>query len=215
MGPTESSDSSDHDCGDDPRLLSSPSLVSGLRRGDPDAWERFFALWGKTLLDYCLHRGFQLQDAEEITQNVLAKVHRGIGRFKRDGGKLRLRHWVFDIARKESIRFRERYQNKPASPGGSDFQVVSNQVPAPSFGEETTGSIEFERVLMSNILQKIEGDFEPHVWKAFWLSVVEGLTGPEISTQLGMQPNAVRQAVFRVKKRIQEKRDEFPQKDPT
>jgi RNA polymerase sigma factor (sigma-70 family) len=195
-------------------MLSSPSLASGLRRGDPVAWERFNRLWGKTLLDYCQHRGIRLQDAEEISQNVLAKIYRGIERFERDGEKYRLRYWVFDIARKEVIRFRERYLSKPHSLGGSDFLRFAEQAPNPESEEESTEVATFESVLMCNILTRIESDFEPRVWKAFWLFVVDGHTGPEIAAELGMTANGVRQAVHRVKKRIRAERESFPPTNP-
>lgn len=194
----------------DARQLSSPSLVSGLRRGDPSAWERFFRLWGNTLLMYFQRSGLSLQDAEEVSQNVLSKIYRGIDGFQRDGKSLRLRFWVFDIARKELFSHRERYLSKPHSLGGSDFLRVSQQQISPDQADESSSQASFESVLMSNILRKIESDFEPHVWKAFWRYVVEERTGPEVAAELGMQANSVRQAVHRVKKRIQLERDSFP-----
>ncbi len=184
-----------------------------MRRGDPADWERFFHLWGRTLLQYFQQRGFGLQDAEEATQNVLARVHRGIGRFERDGARKRLRHWVYAIARKESIRHRERYLSKPHSLGGSGFQKVSEEQEFPDAAVDSTEQQSFDSLLMRNILQEIEPDFEAHVWRAFWLFVVEERSGPEVATELGMQPNGVRQAVYRVKKRIQKERDNFPKED--
>lgn len=183
------------------------TFVDALKRGDATAWSKIVRIWGTTLRAYSMHHGFREQDAEEITQNVLARIYRGIDRFKRDGKQLKLKHWVFDIARKEAIRFRERYLSKPDSPGGSDFQRAQAALSAPDIRDEPAERESFETMLVAGVLQAIEADFDPRVWQAFHRFTIDGLSGPEVGQELGMQANAVRQAVSRVKTRIRAELD--------
>ena len=48
------------------------------------------------------------------------------------------------------------------------------------------------------------GDFEEQTWQAFWMSAVEDMQAPEVAEKLGISANAVRQAKFRVVRRLKE-----------
>ena len=50
----------------------------------------------------------------------------------------------------------------------------------------------------------IRAEFENRTWKAFWLCAVEHQSSGEVAKQLGMTPGAVRQAKYKVLRRLRE-----------
>ena len=56
-------------------------------------------------------------------------------------------------------------------------------------------------------LDLIRAEFEPHTWQAFWQLAVEDRSVDEIARELGMQKPAVRQAKYRVLRRLRQELD--------
>lgn len=176
------------------------SLVSALRRGSETAWNKLVQIWGRTIYQFCKSRNLRHEDAEEIVQAVLVKIYRYISEFDRNGKNLKLRYWVFTIVRREIATFCERFLAKPGSPGGDAYQRILQEVTDPASVDDSAA--DFRNQLVSSILSNIQADFDPRVWQAFELFGIQKIDGPTVAQQLGMTPNAVRQAVHRVRTRI-------------
>lgn len=63
---------------------------------------------------------------------------------------------------------------------------------------------EEQRILIHSIVKMIERDFRPETWQAFYMMKVEGIPAKEVGEKLGMSTVAVRQANYRIMKRIHE-----------
>lgn len=176
------------------------SLVSALRDGNEEAWNQLAKIWGRTIYQYCSSRNLKNEDCEEIVQAVLVKVYRYISQFQRDGRRMRLRHWVYAIVRNELATHCQRYLAKPASPGGEEWQLILSELQAETDSEDSV--VRFRNQLVTNVMNEIQPDFEPNVWRAFEMFVLEEIDGPTVAKQLGMTPNAVRQAAHRVRTRL-------------
>jgi RNA polymerase sigma-70 factor (ECF subfamily) len=50
----------------------------------------------------------------------------------------------------------------------------------------------------------VQSEFEERTWKAFWRVAVEDRTPAEVGAEMGITPNAVRQAKSRVLRRLKE-----------
>jgi DNA-directed RNA polymerase specialized sigma24 family protein len=59
-------------------------------------------------------------------------------------------------------------------------------------------------ILLWHAMEQIRGEFQANVFEAFLLSSIDGLTASEIEAKLGMKPNAIQQAKFRVRGRLRE-----------
>ncbi|MCC7335403.1 MAG: sigma-70 family RNA polymerase sigma factor [Pirellulaceae bacterium] len=176
------------------------SLVSALRRGSETAWNKLVQIWGRTIYQFCKSRNLRHEDAEEIVQAVLVKIYRYISEFDRNGKDLKLRYWVFTIVRREIATFCERFLAKPGSPGGDAYQRILQEVTDPASVDDSAA--DFRNQLVSSILSNIQADFDPRVWQAFEMFGIQKIDGPAVAQQLGMTPNAVRQAAHRVRTRI-------------
>jgi RNA polymerase sigma-70 factor (ECF subfamily) len=59
-------------------------------------------------------------------------------------------------------------------------------------------------------IELIRAEFEDRTWRAFWLTAVEGRMAAEVGVELGMAKGAVRQAKYRVLRRLREELDGLP-----
>ncbi len=56
----------------------------------------------------------------------------------------------------------------------------------------------------------MRGEFEARTWQAFWKTGVEGLPTGDVAEELGMSPGAIRNARYKVSRRL---RDELESLD--
>jgi RNA polymerase sigma-70 factor (ECF subfamily) len=63
--------------------------------------------------------------------------------------------------------------------------------------------------LFHRALGLLRGEFEQRTWQAFWRATVDGLSAPEVATELGMTASAVRMAKSRVLRRLREELGEL------
>ncbi len=177
------------------------SLLDGIRKGVPRAWERMVDIWAPLLQGYCRNRGFAPEVADDIAQNVMLRVYRGIHQFERNGRERRLRYWIAAITRNEIVDFCRRNSAHPVAIGGSEHQLQLNALR--SVDDSSTDEPVFQpAIILARTLQVVEQDFEPHVWRAFELFKRDGLTAREVAKVLGMTENSVRQAALRVCRRL-------------
>jgi len=57
-------------------------------------------------------------------------------------------------------------------------------------------------------LDVLRGEFEDRTWQAFWLTAVQGKPAQEVAAELGLAPGTVRQAKYKILKRLREELDE-------
>ena len=77
------------------------------------------------------------------------------------------------------------------------------QIPEVPF-EESTGRINPTSVLMQRAIALVRPELQEATWQAFWRTVVEGEPTADVARELGMTPQAVRQARYRVLKRLRD-----------
>ena len=83
--------------------LTRPTLVGALRQGC--RWEEFVALYGRLILAWGRRDfGLQASDAENLCQEVLLKVWKGIRGY--DAGKGRFRNWLYACTRNTVVNLR-------------------------------------------------------------------------------------------------------------
>lgn len=186
---------------DHPDSTATPtSLLSALRKDEPQAWARLVELWTPLIYAHCRRGGFSAEDADDITQAVLISVFRGLHQFERDGAGKRLRFWMMAIVRNEVSTFCRRRQRIPVAVGGSDYLNLMNTFCA--VDDSTDGAWCPPAVVVSRALQLIKADFQEKTWKAFELVEFQRLSNQEAGQQLGLAAGAVRQATFRIRQRL-------------
>ncbi len=176
------------------------TLLTRLRSADDaEAWRTFVDLYLPLVYRYCRKRGLQDADSRDVSQQVLASVHRAIDKFEYDPQRGRFRNWLGTIALHEIGRHMHR-DRKPGKGGGEG--LGSNLAELESGGADSAWLEEFNAYIFAIALERVRPEFDELTWTAFdatWLREVKPQTA---ASQLGKQPAWVYKARFKVLKRL-------------
>ncbi|HXG46837.1 MAG TPA: sigma-70 family RNA polymerase sigma factor [Methylomirabilota bacterium] len=181
-------------------LTTSHSLIQRACRLEPAAWERLCALYGPIIYGWCRRGGLQDSDAADAVQEVFRSVFTHLDQFRRQGGVFHAWLWQITI-NQVRLHFRQRQRNPIPT---DDNQV--QQWPDCGDGDEPELESTRQRILR-RALDLIRGDFSEQTWSAFARITLKGESCQEVAATLGMTSNAVRQARFRVVRRLRQELD--------
>jgi RNA polymerase sigma-70 factor (ECF subfamily) len=178
------------------------TLVAALRQGL--RWEEFVALYGRLILSWGRSDfGLQACDADNLCQEVLLRVWRGIGTF--DPARGRFRAWLYACARNAACNLRRGQPPERVGIFPDDLRATID----PNGVSADAGSLDaavaqleadgFAVDALQQAVSAVRARVQPTTWKAFLLSEFFDLTAKDIAGLLAMQPVAVSQAVFRVR----------------
>jgi RNA polymerase sigma-70 factor (ECF subfamily) len=177
----------------------SQSLLRRAQQQDPDAWQRLSRLYAPLVYGWARRAGLQSSDAADLGQEVFRTVASRIGDYRRDGGS-GFRAWLWGIAR---IKLKEHARRRAAEPqpiGGTN--ALLGEVPEAE--SAVFQKVEPQSRLVQRALEVIQVEFEEKTWQAFWRSAVDEQRTSNIADDLQMTPKAVRQAKYRVLRRVRQ-----------
>ena len=189
------------------------SLLRRVRHFETDAWSRLSALYGPLVYGWCRRAGLQSSDAADAVQEVFRSVFQGIAQFRGSDGSQNggsFRGWLWTVTRNQvRLSFRKN-ENTPQAIGGTDVQMRLAQKPdsVPSLDDSEPDAELTERRLLHRALDLVRADFNDSTWTAFTRVTLQGHAISEVAADLGLTENAVRQAKFRVLRRLREELDE-------
>ncbi|REJ72263.1 MAG: sigma-70 family RNA polymerase sigma factor [Planctomycetota bacterium] len=179
------------------------SLIERARDSDPEAWRRLCLVYGPLVYRWARVVGLQDSDAADLGQEVFRTVAARLASFEKDRPGSTFRGWLKKITRNkigDHLRRRERH----AQPvGGTTAVGLWQQIPEDLPDASTSdGPFDAERVTLHRLLETIRLEFEQSTWRAFWLTTVEDRPTDEVAEELGLTRPAVRQAKYRVLRRL-------------
>lgn len=173
------------------------SLLLRLRRSDDAAaWRRFVELYTPLLYYWACRLGLNNEDSGDLVQDVLTTLVEKLPTFQYEPGK-KFRAFLRTIIENRWRDLMRRRATRPAVMG-----AALDDVPAPEqsdFAEE-----EYRRLILERAGRVMRSDFQEATWRAFWATVVEGKSGAEAATELGMSLDAVYVARSRVLRRLRQ-----------
>lgn len=180
----------------------STSLIERARRHDPAAWDRLCFVYCPLVYRWARVVGLQHDDAADVGQEVFWTVARRIGTFDHERPDATFRGWLKTITRNKIGDHLKRGNGREQAIGGSSVRVLSS-IPAELPDEPPSDpAFDVERAILHRTLDAIRAEFEPRTWQAFWLSAVDELPTDDVAERLGMTRKAVRQARYRVLRRL-------------
>ena len=179
----------------------SPTLLHDARNRDPGAWRRLVHLYSPAIFRWAKRTGLSDEDAGDIVQDVWASVSSALERFRRDRRTDTFRGWLWTVTRNKVRDLARRREESAAAAGGTDAQQILNHVPE---AEPPDAADADSAEWLNRALDLVRPDFEESTWQAFWRMVVQGQPARDVAEALGMAPNAVHQAKFRVVKRLRQ-----------
>jgi RNA polymerase sigma-70 factor (ECF subfamily) len=178
------------------------SLIERVRHFDPQAWQRLCDIYGPLVYGWARRAGLQDEDARDIGQEVFRTVAMRIGDFRKQTAQDTFRGWLRTITRHKLGDYLRRTREEPIALGGSRGAALVAQVPILLEEDDPVAANNEASGVLHRGLETIRAEFEPTTWQAFWRATVEGQSSEVIATDLGISCGAVRQAKYRVLRRL-------------
>jgi RNA polymerase sigma factor (sigma-70 family) len=180
-----------------------PSLLLRVRDPrDAEAWQTFVDVYGRLVYHHCRRRGLGHEDAENVTQEVFARVGQSIGRFDYRPEVGCFRGWLGTVTRNEINRFLKKDARAVHGSGGvAGDHGLDN---AAARGEDTVWAEEFNAHILATALERSRPHFEEQTWRAFELVWLEKRPALEVARELGVPIDRVYVAKSRVLERLQQ-----------
>lgn len=171
---------------------------------DDGSWRRLVDLYTPLIQDWLRRQGLQQEDANDLTQEVLAAVVRELPKFRHDERPGSFRAWLRQITVNRMRYFWRSKRYRPLATGDSDFAHRLEQLEDPQSVLSRLWDQEHDQHVSRKLLELIEPEFTATTWQAFRRVVLEGAKAAEVAAQLGITANAVWIAKSRVLARLRE-----------
>jgi RNA polymerase sigma-70 factor (ECF subfamily) len=150
-----------------------------------------------------MHRGLQDADAADLAQEVLRCVIGAVPGFQYDPSIGSFRGWLFTITRHELLKMAKRRTRQPGGTGDSAIGQLLEQHPEPE-SDQDYWDREYRLRLFHWAAKKVQPEFRPATWEAFWLTAVQARDVNAVAEQLGISAGAVYIARSRITARIRQ-----------
>jgi len=164
-----------------------PSLVEGIRAGQPAALERLVNRVQPRVLRWARRYTDDEDSAEDVAQEVLIGLERRVHQFQ---GHSRFTTWLFAVTRSVALNYRRREERRVLLRAEQENASVSSD-------EGAT-----DRQRMTALILRYFEALPPMQRQIFRLVDLEGREPAEVARQLGMRQVTVRANLFKARRNI-------------
>ena len=180
------------------------TLLTQLRQDPSDqaGWDEFVERYGRHIYRWCRHWKLQDADAEDVTQEILAKLARKLHAFAYDPSRS-FRGWLKTLAHHAWRDFVDGRRPIQAAAGTSQVQELMLTLEA---REDLVRKLEeaFDYELLDAAQVCVRLRVAPHTWEAFRLVALENLPAAEVAATVDMQVAMVYVAKSKVQRMLRE-----------
>lgn len=185
------------------------SLLGRLKDWDDNAsWRDFFNTYWKLIYGFALQRGLTHSEAEEVVQETVLAVAKGIQGFTYDPAKCAFKTWLLTVTRsKIANQFKKRARHPVATaPAGEDPDQTPllERVPddRPESLWERAWEDDWQKNLMDAAIQRVKRSVPIEHYQMFDLFVLKSWPAKEVAKTLGVTIAHVYVAKHRIAKLI-------------
>lgn len=172
------------------------SLLVRLKdRGDVEAWAEFDRRYGPLILAYCRAQGWQVNDAEDVRQMVMAKLAGSLRGFEYDPALGSFRGYLRVVVRGEMVRHAARHK---AGPGAVPLE---EEVFGSGAGQDAVWEQEWMRHHFRLAWETVRAHSDERTLEVF-RHLLGGTSIAGVAQSLGMSQAAVRKVKQRVAERL-------------
>lgn len=192
----------------------SSSLIARVKAREPAAWIRLVELYSPLVYRWSRAAGVPVSDAPDVVQEVFRSVSTHVVDFRRTREGDSFRGWLWTITRNQSRDYFRRRARQPDARGGSTAQERLLAVPQPEpvlpelLDSEEAVATEARNHLLHRALVLVQAEFAESTWRAFWRTAVDKVAATDVAAELNLTPGAVRQAKYRVLRRLRQELEE-------
>jgi RNA polymerase sigma-70 factor (ECF subfamily) len=192
----------------------SVSLLSRIRRdpSQPETWKEFVQRYAPKIYRWCRQWKLQEADAEDVTQNVLAKLVNKLRTFDYDPA-LSFRGWLKTVTQHALYDFLAERRRPGLGSGDSAVAGLLESVEA-----QTDLLVqlqeEFDHELLEEAMARVQLKVPVRRWEAFRLTALEGMSGRDAGARLKMNVTTVFTSKCKVQKLVQEEIQKLERTQP-
>ena len=160
-------------------------LVRLTRSGPADerAWREFVDYYAPVIYRWCVRRGLQDTDAQDVTQLVLVKLATKLPAFTYDPDKS-FRAWLRTLTYHAWADFlSERDGSATGHP--TAWAVLATAEARDDLLRRIEDEFDLER--LEQAMARVRGRVEPATWEAFRMTALDGVPAAEVARRLGKQ----------------------------
>lgn len=168
-------------------------LVRRAQAGDEGAFERLVRRFHQRIHRWALARTGDADDADDVTQAVLLRLHRHLGGYD---GRSRFTTWLYQVTRTAAAdlhRKRQRRRRLATKASGETGDAALDP-------RGSGASLDDRRA--AELVKTFLAELSDRQREAFDLCDLQGYAPSEVSEMLGMEPVTVRSHLFRARKAI-------------
>ena len=186
-------------------------FINQLKQGKQAAFGKLIEAYQQKVFSTCISFVPNKEDAEDIAQEVFLEVFKSISNFK---GEAKLSTWIFRIATNKCLEFIRRKQTKKRF--AFMQTILGNEISIDKtnyFTEFNHPGILLENKEKSAIIFKAIDTLPESQRVVFTLAKIDGKSYQEIVEITGKSLSSVESVLFRAKKGLQEKLENFYKND--
>jgi len=191
--------------------LEEQEFINQLKQGKQAAFGKLIEAYQQKVFSTCISFVPNKEDAEDIAQEVFLEVFKSISNFK---GEAKLSTWIFRIATNKCLEFIRRKQTKKRF--AFMQTILGNEISIDKtnyFTEFNHPGILLENKEKSAIIFKAIDTLPESQRVVFTLAKIDGKSYQEIVEITGKSLSSVESVLFRAKKGLQEKLENFYKND--
>ena len=168
-------------------------LVPRARSGDTFALEQLLRRCRRTVYQWALVQTGEAADADDVTQEVLVRLHTSLRRY---GGRSRFTTWLYQVTRHEALSLRRRLRSRLRL-----TEVITQEAAV----NTTTPSDPVEQIhaaSVAELAQHLLRMLPRRQREVFHLADLEGCTTAEVAERLGMSPVTARVHLFHARRAL-------------
>ena len=180
------------------------TLLTQLRYDPSDqaCWDEFVECYGPHIYRWCRQWRLQDADAEDVTQEILAKLAQKLRAFSYDPSRS-FRGWLKTLAHHAWRDFMDSPRRARAAAGdGQVWELMQNLEAREDLVQKLQEGFDHELLEAAKVRVRLR--VAPHTWEAFRLLALEGLPVGEVAAAVRMQVAMVYVAKGKVQKMLQE-----------
>ena len=166
-----------------PQPPSTPhSLLGRMLQGGPngdEAWREFVQRYGPLVAAWCLGRGLQTSDAEDVIQEVLLRLFRYLRSYNRTQG--RFRDWLCAMTRNVTNDFQKKEQDRATV---QFLEGVAEPPARESLGEQLEQ--QFQREILTEARERVRPRCKERDWILFCRLTDEDLNSADAAREYGV-----------------------------
>ena len=186
-----------------PKLDPGTTTLIRLKRYDNEAWAKMVGDYVDAINRWCLEAGLQPDVAADVVQETFFSALGSLHQYQNQTGAS-FGGWLRRICQR---RIADHFRKKgDVALGGTDAIRFFSSVESVrrNLGSEASPKLDISDDRLMAAVTKVQSEFEPDTWRAFWMTMVDGRSTTDAAFEIGTTKNSVYLAKSRVTKRLRE-----------